>query len=237
MTAAVIRDDLTDLEAGTLIEHERTIERGLKTFVEVGRALAAIRDGRLYRTEYASFEAYCDVRWAISRPRAYQLIEAAEVVSTTVDTGYRPPANEAQARELARASSDERSDVWREANERSNGRPTAAMIREVVRERQAPPSTSSGRDLPPDPQPEPERPKPPKWDPEERRAHEEEVRRRQDIESARRTATTLVTTIRAEVLTVLAGYRLGERDLITQQDIADIRAVVDLLDKEISNED
>jgi len=29
MTAAVIRDDLTDLEAGTLIEHERTIAKYL----------------------------------------------------------------------------------------------------------------------------------------------------------------------------------------------------------------
>ncbi len=87
-------------ERTRLDELEAVIERGLTTFVEVGRALSEVRDSRLYRERFDTFESYCDQRWSLSRPRAYQLIDAAhvaELVSTTVDTG---PKNEAQAREL-----------------------------------------------------------------------------------------------------------------------------------------
>jgi hypothetical protein len=54
-------------EVGTqkLAELERVMERGLQTFVEVGKALADIRDGELYRGQgYATFEDYCQQRWA-----------------------------------------------------------------------------------------------------------------------------------------------------------------------------
>lgn len=122
---------------------ERKIERGLATFVEVGRALAEIRDRRLYRETHGTFEAYCEERWNLSRPRAYELISAADVVSGMPDNEVPPPSNPRQANELARVPESKRTDVWREANERTNGKPTAAAIREVWEERQ--PST----DLPP----------------------------------------------------------------------------------------
>lgn len=38
---------------------EQTIERGLNSFVEVGEALAKVRDLRLYRDEYGTFEELC----------------------------------------------------------------------------------------------------------------------------------------------------------------------------------
>ena len=75
-----------------LKECETVIERGLNTFVDVGNALAAIRDGKLYRETHGTFEDYCRDKWGFSRPRAYQFIEAAETVgilSTIVD---KPPA-------------------------------------------------------------------------------------------------------------------------------------------------
>ena len=75
-------------ESLTLAECEAVIERGLQTFVEVGNALLTIRDGRLYRAIAGTFEDYCRERWNMSRPRAYQLIDAAMTVnnlSTTVD--------------------------------------------------------------------------------------------------------------------------------------------------------
>ena len=59
---------------------ETVIERGLGAFVEVGNALQVIRDKRLYRAEYGTFEAYCRERWGVSRPRAYQMVEASSVV-------------------------------------------------------------------------------------------------------------------------------------------------------------
>ena len=67
-----------DQVVSTLAECEKVVERGLATFVVVGEALARIRDGRLYRESHKTFEAYCDERWGMSRPRAYQFIAAAD---------------------------------------------------------------------------------------------------------------------------------------------------------------
>ena len=66
-------------ERAALTDCEATIERGLQTFVEVGTALLTIRDRRLYRAQYKTFEDYCQERWGMSRPRAYQMIDAAAV--------------------------------------------------------------------------------------------------------------------------------------------------------------
>ena len=72
-----------------------------------------IRDSRLYRADFNTFEDYCRERWDFTRQRAHQLTEAAEV-STMVDV-----QNERQARELAPLKDDEAGLVaaLREANE------------------------------------------------------------------------------------------------------------------------
>ena len=51
--------DLTVSEAERLDACEQVIERGLATFVDVGTALLEVRDSRLYRVAYPTFEAYC----------------------------------------------------------------------------------------------------------------------------------------------------------------------------------
>ena len=126
---------LTSNERTQLEECEAVIERGLNTFVDVGNALAEVRDDKLYR-EYGTFEEYCRDRWGISRPRAYQFIEAAETVgflSTMVDT---PPTSERQARPLTRLSPDAQAAAWQEAVETApNGKVTAAHVAEVVERR------------------------------------------------------------------------------------------------------
>ena len=120
----------------TLAELEATVERGLATFVEVGAALLAIRDRRLYREAHGTFEDYCRERWRFSRPRAYQMIEAAEVmalVSTNVDIA--PPTNEAQARELAplvKADPEAAREAWAEARAEHGDKLTAQKVRRVV---------------------------------------------------------------------------------------------------------
>lgn len=42
-------------ERNELAQHEGVIERGLKTFVDVGNALLAIRDKRLYRQDHGGW--------------------------------------------------------------------------------------------------------------------------------------------------------------------------------------
>ncbi|MBP6729239.1 MAG: hypothetical protein KA129_06430 [Microthrixaceae bacterium] len=136
---------LVDAETGeimpfadaTLEECEAVIERGLSSFVEVGNALVAIREGHKYRKTHKTFEAYCDQRWGLARNRAYQLIDAAEVtevLSTMVDTPV--PTNERQARALAPLKSDPAAmaDAMRTASRVANGNPTARDVADAVRE-------------------------------------------------------------------------------------------------------
>lgn len=126
-------------EQADLATHEATIERGLTTFYEVGAALLAVRDRRLYRATHGTFEAYCRERWGMSKPQATRLIQAAEVVSDLVPMGT-VPTNERQARPLAAVAPEDRAEVWREAVETApNGRVTAAHVQRVVDQRNEPP--------------------------------------------------------------------------------------------------
>ena len=98
-------------ESQRLEELEKTIARGQKTFVEVGRALAEIRDLRLYKREYGGFAEYCQAKWGWNKSYAYYMIDSAEVVkslpekvSTLVDT-------ETAARELGKAPPEQRAGI------------------------------------------------------------------------------------------------------------------------------
>ncbi len=159
---------LTASESTALAEHEAVIERGIQTFYKVGMALADIRDRKLYRSDYGTFEEYAEKRWQMSRPRAYQLIEAAAVVSTTVDTGLPAPKNERQARELGRVPESQRAEVWGETLARTDGAPTAAAVRETFESTQPTPDENvwiePGADEVVDAElvDEPARPEPPK---------------------------------------------------------------------------
>jgi len=127
-------DRLSDLEA--------RIAAGLKTFLEVGAALVEIRDARLYRGAYKTFEAYCRDRWGIGRRHAYQIIDAAAVVENVRNCaqigdafGVPLPANEAQARPLKGLAPHEQGDAWLRAVESApGGRVTAAHVASVVRD-------------------------------------------------------------------------------------------------------
>lgn len=90
MTAEVVAAD-------QLVEHEAVIERGLGSFLEVGAALIAIRDGKLYRATHSTFEAYCTDRWQLARNQAYRLIDAAQVVQALSPIGDIVPTTESDS--------------------------------------------------------------------------------------------------------------------------------------------
>jgi hypothetical protein len=118
--------------AERLKELEGIIERGLQTFIEVGNALLEIRDGRLYRESHASFEDYTQKRWAMSKPYAYRLIQAAEIAAVV------PVGTESQARELAPLKHDPKAmqEAYKQAAQAtSRGRPTARLLRHAVKGR------------------------------------------------------------------------------------------------------
>jgi hypothetical protein len=121
--------------ATPLAECEAVIERGLARFIEVGEALLRIRDERLYREDFETFEDYCRERWGFGRTRAHRLIEGAEVAAMLPNGNT--PANEAQARELAPLKDDPDTlrEAWQETLKRTDGKPTATDVRQVVAER------------------------------------------------------------------------------------------------------
>ncbi len=128
--AAVDVAALTTTEAATLASCEATIEQGTKTFLEVGNALSTIRDQRLYRADYGSFEEYLQERWASlgGRRVADRLIAAAEIEADLRPIGLTLE-NESQARPLTSLTPDQRREVVKEAAATApNGKPTAAQI-------------------------------------------------------------------------------------------------------------
>lgn len=104
--------------AKRLIALEQTIETGRKTFVEVGLALSEIRDARLYRSDFDTFEAYCKSKWNWERAHAYRLIDAAGVVKQIAMSPIGDKIKtESQARELAKVEPAKRVEVLEKAAE------------------------------------------------------------------------------------------------------------------------
>jgi hypothetical protein len=128
--------ELSEDEVDELQRCETIIERGLKTFFEVGAALLRVRDLRLYRVEYPTFEAYCQERWDFSKTYANNLIAATSVRNNlTTIVVKQLPANEAQARPLTKLKDPEQQrEAWERALATAAGRITAAHVEAVVRE-------------------------------------------------------------------------------------------------------
>lgn len=97
----------TSDESAALDRLEGLIRGRIDAFVEVGKALNQIRNLRLYRRDFATFELYVEARWEISRRRAYQIMDAALVASSLPDM----PLNEAQAYALGKIPEENRETV------------------------------------------------------------------------------------------------------------------------------
>lgn len=134
-----VQDNLTTISplANTLEQLETVIERGLNTFVEVGQALMDIRDGRLYRQGFATFEDYCRERWGMVQQHATRLIRAAETIANlrSEPIGSLLPATESQARPLTQLEPEAQREAWARVVETApEGRVTAAHVQSVVDE-------------------------------------------------------------------------------------------------------
>lgn len=121
----------------------RIIKAGKDAFMRVGAALMEVRDKRLYRGEYGTFEAFCQEKHGLTRRRADQLIEAAgvaaEVAGNEKKITQTSLPNEAQARALKDAPAGERRGVFEEAQRTApKGRVTAKHVERVVAMRRQP---------------------------------------------------------------------------------------------------
>jgi hypothetical protein len=121
------------MSADQLRRLEKVIDRSRRRFYETGSALKKIRDEKLYKVAlFDSFESYVKHRWEMGKSQAYRLIEASRVVENLSPFGDALPANEAQARVLARLPPSEQKKVWREFLE-SGAEQTASNIERFVR--------------------------------------------------------------------------------------------------------
>lgn len=125
---------LTNREQGRLNECEKIIQRGFNTFVEVGQALLEIRDSRLYKMDYSTFEDYCRERWGVTKVHAYRLMDASEVIGNLQSNQLVTfPVTESQARPLSVLPPEIQAKAWQKAIDTApNGKVTAAHVQDVV---------------------------------------------------------------------------------------------------------
>jgi len=118
-------------ESHELERCEVVIKQGLNTFIEVGEALFLIRDKRLYRKEFKTFEDYCQQKWSMPRRHVNRMIAASETIINLGPMGPILPESERQARPLVGLEKDVQIAVWNDVVHESiidNKKITAKMV-------------------------------------------------------------------------------------------------------------
>jgi hypothetical protein len=133
---------LTNQEKVRKKELESIVSDGLETLLKVGKALGELRNLRLYRVEFPTFEQYVRSRFGLARSSADQLIRSSQVAQSLIESGCALPANvtEAVIRPIASLPDDDdlRSICWQLAEsfapERGPTTRLVARLCSVVRE-------------------------------------------------------------------------------------------------------
>ena len=132
---------MTKAEKKRLDELETIIKDNIEGFFKVGFALREIREKKLYREKFGTWEEYCRVLWDMSDRYAEYQIKASNVVdnltqnSNNCSSFGHLPKNEAQARPLTNLSTDAQVLAWqRVVDTAPDGKITAAHVTRVVKE-------------------------------------------------------------------------------------------------------
>ncbi|MHC5747860.1 MAG: hypothetical protein ACYTXT_39610 [Nostoc sp.] len=158
VTAAEV-EELPETEQRDRLHLERRVERA---FFEAGKALAELRDRRLYRSTHKTFEEYCRSRFAYTHRHVNYLIAASNVVDNIImgtngsqneipdemgtngsqneisdEMGTNGsqilPTTERQVRPLTKLEPSQQQEVWRQAVEQAGGKvPPARIVKDVV---------------------------------------------------------------------------------------------------------
>lgn len=126
---------LNPLESELLRQCEDKLSlRDVNTFIEVGNALKTIRDKRLYRAGFKTFEDYCRTKWGMSKTHADRLITAFQVAETLTPIGVTPFEHESHIRALNTFPSEHHETIAKAADStaKSLNKPlTAGMITRI----------------------------------------------------------------------------------------------------------
>ena len=124
---SAVTTKLSESERTRYFECKNIIRENLLICFDVGDALMEIRDSRLYRDEFDSFEEFCAKNYGVNRSKAYRLMEAALVKSELPEESSRHVTNESQAVAIAKVPKEKRGAVLDKAA--SNGTVTAKSIK------------------------------------------------------------------------------------------------------------
>jgi len=125
-------NELTKTESIRLDKLKIEINTWIEDRFKVGEALAEIRDSKLYRRDYETFEDFCKAEFKWGRDNAYKLITAAETKKSLPENVENFIQNAAQANAVARIPLDQREEVLKKAA--TNGHLTASRITQAAKE-------------------------------------------------------------------------------------------------------
>lgn len=146
-----LSDPLTLQEEQAFWRCEKKVEDGLRSAQQGREALRQIRDGRLYRAEFKTFDEYVERRWKMSVRQAHRICDHAEVMTNLLgapsDEGAQEeapampavlPETESLARPLAPLPPEVQREVWQNAVATApvkDGKPvvTARHVAETIR--------------------------------------------------------------------------------------------------------
>ncbi len=120
-------EPLSASEAKRWTACKQQLTDGLQACFDTGLALIEIRDNKLYREEFDSFEQFCQQQYQIGKSYAYRLIQSAEIKMSPIGDKIQ---NEAQARAIAQVPETDRLKVLKIA--KKSGDATAAAIAEAA---------------------------------------------------------------------------------------------------------
>ncbi|URD53714.1 hypothetical protein [Chroococcidiopsis sp. CCNUC1] len=133
LVAVEVLSELTETEAAERHRLELRVERA---FCEAGKALAELRERRLYRSTHKTFETYCQDRFGFTRRHVNYLIAGSQVVENlqmgTIGSQILP-TSERQVRCLIALEKDLQCEVWQQALVASNGKvPSGRVVKGIV---------------------------------------------------------------------------------------------------------
>ena len=134
LAPAPLKMDLSEDEHHQLLASEAIIAKANALSWQAVQALAVIRDERLYRDNYETFEKYCQERWGFGRSFINRQIGAAQVVKVLGPIGSKIDS-ESVARPLVGLKDEQIVAAFQEAQKLAGDNPvTAKVVRQAAAE-------------------------------------------------------------------------------------------------------
>ena len=131
-----LSDDQRREYEGLKVEIIQDIQAGLNAFQRAGKKLIRIRDERLYREEYDTFEDFCKATLGKSKSYINNVIQGYELIQALIAQGETVlPDSERLARQLAKYPKGDRKLIWKRAVQiAGRKKPSYKLLRQAATE-------------------------------------------------------------------------------------------------------